>query len=55
MVIYGRGGGQVVNMLAFPLQQLELKSLWSQQFFSTKFVFEKNGNYQKRGQGRSIF
>ena len=40
----GRGVGQVVIALAFYSDEFE--SRWRLQFFSVKFVFEKNENKQ---------
>ena len=42
----GRGGGQVVSVLAFYSEWSELESRWSQKFFC-KIVFERNENKQK--------
>ena len=50
----GRGGGQVVSMLAFYSDDpsLNLADAYS---FSVNFVFEKNENKQKRGRVGQIF
>ena len=50
----GRGGGQVVSVFAFYSDDPSSNpaDVYS---FSVKFVFEKNENKQKRGQGWPIF
>ena len=42
MKIKGRGGGQMVNMLAFNSDNPSSNPAEGYSFFSEKFVFEKN-------------
>ena len=53
-VEWGRGGGQVVSMLAYYSDVPSSNPADAYRFFPVKFVFEKNENKQKRGGGRSI-
>ena len=50
----GRGGGQVVSMLAFYSDDLSSKTAEAKKI-SVQFVLEKNENKQKRGRSWSIF
>ena len=47
----GRGGGQVVSVLAFSSDDPSSNPAEANNFFR-KIVFEKNENKQKRGRGR---
>ena len=51
--IVGRGGGQVVSVLVFPLRIRVIIPLTPTDF-SVKFVFKKNENEQNRGRGWPI-
>ena len=44
----GRGGGQVVSVLAFYSDNPSSDPTDAYNFFSVKFVFEKNENNKKR-------
>ena len=50
----GRGGDQVVLVLAFYSDNPSLNPAETYSFFSVKFVFEKNEIKQKRGRGWPI-
>ena len=49
VTLHGRGGGEVVSVLAFYSDDLRSNPTDPYSFFSVKFVFEKNENKQKRG------
>ena len=46
-VVVGRGGGQVVSVLAFYSDDPSPNPVVAYNFFCIKFVFEKNENKQK--------
>ena len=53
MLLSGRDGGKVVSVLAFnPTIRVWIPMTSAN--FTVKFVFEKNGNKQKRGRGWPI-
>ena len=47
VTLHGRGGGEVVSVLAFYSDDLRSNPTDPYSFFSVKFVFEKNENKQK--------
>ena len=49
------GRGQVVRVLAFYSRRSKFEYRWSLQFFSVKYLFEKNKNQQKEAVVGSYF